>query len=143
MTTTYIYPFSDFARDLEAIQQPSSTGNARDFFTDMHEVIEYMKATYTNLDDRMERGAVIATASSFISRHMEHFDTGRIAVAGPSCSLVSDHLLRAVHWLVSPVALGHTDHAPDAAQVLALAQSFEEHARIEKEAEEFGASKGP
>lgn len=143
MTTVYVYPFVDFVRDLEAVRKPLTDGSKRDFFAGMRGIIDYMKTTYSDDIDRTERGAVLAHVSSFLSRHMDSFDVGKIAVSGPSCSLVSDHLMRAVHWLVVPVALGAGDRSPGPAEVLALAQSLEEHARIEKEAEQVVAPNGP
>ncbi len=134
----YQYPFSEFVRDLEAVRRPCPEGTKRDYVTDVLEIRDYMHETYSNDIDRLERGSAIATVCTYLSRHMELFNTGEFAVRGRSASLISDHLLRAVHWLVCPVAFSETDRSPTPEEVLALADSFAEHAREEQAANRHG-----
>jgi len=119
----YQYPYVEFARDFDAVL-PSPNAVALDEMQRLMLVRRYIRATYPSDVDRAERGGALGMCWAFLCRHMDEFDTGGLAVRGDETSIISEHLLRAVHALICEAALRPSDNWPTPAQVRRLAERY-------------------
>lgn len=118
----YNYPYAEFTRDFDAVSLPLNAV-PRDEIDHMMDVRNYVHATYANDVDRVERGAALSLSISFMHRNMAEFDVGKVAVRGNGYSIISEHLLRAIHALVCS-ASSSLEPMPSPADVRALAESY-------------------
>jgi hypothetical protein len=121
--TQYDYPYSDFARDFDAVL-PSPNSVALDEMQRLMAVRRYVRATYPSGVDRVERGAALGMAWDFLCRHMAEFDVSGVAVCGEGGTIISEHLLRAVHAAVCSAVLRPLSELPTPAQVRELAEKY-------------------
>ncbi len=119
---TYDYPYSDFARDFDAVL-PSPNSVTLDYMERLMRVRRYIHATYPSNVDRVERAGALGVAWDFLCEHMAEFDVGGVAVRGQQDSIISEHLLRAVHALVCSAVL-ELGKRPTPAQVRQLAERY-------------------
>jgi hypothetical protein len=105
------YPFDEFARHFEAMEivhqyefvnrrgEEVFIGNDRGFEVNALRIFDYMQQQYEN-DIALEKGSAFVQIVSYLTKHLQDFDTGKLAVRGEGnegLSLVSESLLRAVH----------------------------------------------
>lgn len=123
---SYVYPFNEFLADFEAVTPPFNAATPT-FIAAIARIRDYVRRTYLEPSDYMERGTALSAAFHFLSQHMPKLDSGRIAVRGEHISLVSLSLLRAIHTLVCEPTLNATgDYEPATAeQVINLAEKLE------------------
>jgi hypothetical protein len=121
----YQYPFEDFVRDLVATMGPEmSAAASKGDAAYLNRVRTYLRDTYGDSVDAVERGAALGCIGPFLARHLDDFDTGKIAVSSPREGLVSMHLLRALHGLICPFAFHEAERMPTPAEVLWLAEQY-------------------
>jgi len=84
-----------------------------------------MKAKYPKDIDRLERGTALGMAFSFLNKNAEKLDFGRAAVRGENQTIISEHLLKAVHSLVCFAAI-NCRPAPTPDEVVSFAERLAE-----------------
>ncbi len=120
---SYVYPYTDFARDIDAVMIPLNAAD-HDEMQQMMRVRHHVQAMYPSEVDRVERGSALMISMSYMQRHAAEFDTGRVAVRGEGCSIITEHLLRAVHALVCFAAI-ELRPPPKPSEVIKLAEIYE------------------
>lgn len=126
------YDFDEFAKHPEEIHELLEDGREPGKFQFERSVIrssEYFKEHYSDEQERMYKFGRFCLIMHYISTHMGDFDQGDFAVVGSARvgSLVSDHLLKAVHQIFTTNDLDKLGRGPTPEQVLELADKLREN----------------
>lgn len=96
---SYAYSYEDFIRDFDAVN-PLLDPARPDANKFAYDILDYIEAKYPENIDQQKRYMALCKAFYFLNKHRTELDVGSIAVVGRNRTLVSKHLLRAVHALV-------------------------------------------
>jgi len=110
----YQYPFDDFVSDFETLR-PSIDFEDYDFAEEAMITSQYIRATYSDQTDRVERGCALGMAVSFVGKHRDEL--------GLDADEIPRHLLRAIHALVCFAAI-EIRPSPKPSEVLGLAEIY-------------------
>jgi hypothetical protein len=135
------YPFEEFAQHFEALDivrgyqyvtRHSSevyVGDDRSLETNILRVWDYFHQLYPR-DIAMEKGSQFMLIVDYLAENMSRFDVGTLAVSGSdeSASLVSERLLRAVHFACTHMTEAeYRGRGPDPQHVVELAETTFSH----------------
>ena len=117
---SYAYPYEDFIRDFDAIN-PLLDPTRPDANKFANDILDYIEAKYPEDLDQQKRYMALCKAFYFLNKHRTELDVGSFAIVGQSQTLVSEHLLRAVHALICFATI-HGRPMPKPGEVVTFAE---------------------
>lgn len=122
LSNVFIYSFEDFVEDMRAFN-PSFEENE----PDLGGLAEYMMQKYSSAEEAVQNAATFILIVRYLIDNLEDFDTDDFAVYGsPEVgSLISIHLLRAVHYIFNSYREPQWEIFLEVDNVKRLAKKFE------------------
>jgi len=118
-----------FVRDYEVVSRESEQvriGDEKCFELNCLRIMDYMSQIYTDREEQIEKGKLLALILSYLAEHAERFDIDELAVLDSKGEkgLISEPLLRAVHHIFTTHTLAELGHGSDPVDVIKLAKKI-------------------
>jgi len=113
------YTYKEFSTDLDAVLPPlNRTEGTWDGFI---ELTEYIRKTYTDPIERLERGSFLNRAIQILQNNLDELDVNDLAVRGTEAALISEHLMRGIYMALIQCSV---PEVPDVATIIKLADQY-------------------